>query len=270
MNYAAVLDVSSIVWDPEDYDNQTQQYYSLKEEIIAFIDKVETERPNILMRTELLEQIIAGFPYNRMPDSFYDFGGVVYAFLARIGSDIIVFEADKLDDLASHPEIIKAHFNDTIKKEINYLMAYMHRNNDNKSVYFTFQYLWGENDHLKTVSTTEGEKSYETILADQDQALNNFFQQFKKVFEHNPKHHFGNKQGDYISPLSCYDGKDVTRPQKLLDEAKMFGKKYYCFDDDNDTFVVFIKTEGNIYHGHDEVDTNKIPPCIRKELKKKK
>jgi len=268
MNYAAVLDVSSIVWDPEDYNTETEHYYNLKEEIINFINKVEKESPSILMRAELLSQVIEGFPYNQMPDSFYDFGGVVYAFLARIGSDIIVYDADVLEDLIADPNMIKEHFNNTIKEEINYLMAYMHRTNDNTSVYFTFQYLWGENDPLKTLSLTEGEKVYETIISDRGDALEKFFSQFKKVFEHNPKHHIGNKQGDYVSPLSCFDGKDNTRPQQLLNEARMHGKKFYCFDDANDTYVVFIKTEGNIYHGHDEVDINKIPPPIRRELNK--
>ncbi|GAB3917182.1 hypothetical protein [Mucilaginibacter boryungensis] len=269
MEYAAVLDVSSMVWDPENYNNQTEQYFFLKDEIIKFIDKVEAERPQILMRSELLNQIIAGFPYNLMPQSFYDFGSIVYAFLARIGPDIIIFDPDKIDDLAAHPEIIKAHFNDTIREEISYLLAYMHRSEDKASVYFTFQYLWGDNARLNTVSATEGTKEYETIIADQEKALNDFFAKFKRVFEHSTKHHQNNKQGNHVNPLSCYNGNDTDVPQKMLDDAKLFGKKYYCFDDINNTYVVFQRTEKNIYHGYDEPDQNMIPPSIRKFFKNK-
>ena len=135
--------------------------------------------------------------------------------------------------------------------------------------YFTFKYLWPENAVLHTKEKAGQEKKYDTIIAGDGQQVKEFFNQFKKVFSHSPKHHDGKKQGDYESPLSCRD-QDDTVPQKYLDNAIRAGKRFYAYDEENDVFVVFHHTEGNIYHGHDEINVNKVPAKVRIELKKAK
>ena len=267
MEYVAVLDISSVVWDPEDYEKNTHVYYKMKNDLIEFIDIVKKERPEILMRSELLMQMLDCFPYSKMPDSFYEFGNLIYTFLADIGADIIQYDANNTD-LISIPDLKKPHFNATILSEIDYQLSEMHNNSDSQIVYFTFRYLWEENIKLVTKAKDEASKEYETIVADEPNALSNFFGQFHKVFEHNPKHHEGNTNGNYISRLSCFDGTDNTIPQQHLDGAFQIGKKLFAYDDANGLYVVFIRTGGNVYHAHDEINLNKIPAPVRRKFNK--
>lgn len=100
-------------------------------------------------------------------------------------------------------------------------------------------------------------------------ALDNLFARYKPVFAHSDeKHHINRKQGDYVSPLSCYVGKDQTIPQKHLDGAFFYGKRAYSFDVDNNVFIVFDRTIGNIYHAHDVQNFNSIPPSVRRKFRK--
>ncbi len=77
MKYKSVIDISSIIWDPEDYDNNTSEYFKLKESIMSLIKSFKSERPFIVLRTELLYELINGFPFNKMPTNFHEFGKVV-------------------------------------------------------------------------------------------------------------------------------------------------------------------------------------------------
>lgn len=267
-NFGAVLDVSAVVWDPTDFENNTSSYFKLKDELITFIEKVTEERPPLLLRSGLLNEMINGFPFNLMPNSFNEFGRIVYSFLVDMGSSIIEFELTENSSVTYRPPIIKQHFNDTIVREMNYLASEMHSNTTRENVYFTFTYLWHDDDRLQTVDETSGSKVHKTVVADKNGQLNAFFASQKKIFEANPKHHPGKESGDYEAPLSCIKGNDLSIAQKYLEEAIPLGKKHFAFDKDNGVFIVFFRHLGNLYHGHDEHNINKIPSVIRKKFNK--
>lgn len=262
MSYVAVLDASSLVWDRADFETNTDQYFELKAELIQFIDKVESERPNILLRAELLNQMLMGFPYDQMPSSFAPFKNIVYGFLGKIGSELIQYNADESLSVTANPQVIKEHFAEEMVQEMKYLLNEMHSNGDRQPVYFTFKYLWGKNGDLKTVGDSTGEKEYVTIVSD-EASLNKHFGQLKKVFCHSSKHHIGNEQGDYVSPLTCYKNNDATLAQKYLDESMQLGRKHFAYDEVNGVYIVFFCTVNNEYHGHDEINLNKIPAKVR-------
>jgi len=265
MKYKSVIDISSIIWNPDDYDKNTHEYYSLKEKIMMLIASFKSEKPFIVLRTELLYELINGFPFNKMPKSFHEFGNLVYEFLGNIPKANRIIFAGQSSDISSLPDIVKAYFNANTKLEANYLITYLHTDRQVPNVYFTFQYLHGSVEDLTTfpISNTTATSKTETILSDDIERLKTFFTKYKRIFEHNPKHHVGHKQGDYVSPLSCYKGGNTTVPQKYLEDGILDGNRYYNFDIENNVYVVFLPTKDNIYHGHDETDRNKIPSSIR-------
>lgn len=262
MSYVAVLDASSLVWDRDDFEANKNNYFELKTDLIQFIDKVEKERPNILLRSELLNQMLMGFPYDQMPNSFAPFKNIVYGFLGKIGSELIQYNADDSISLTTVPQVIKPHFVEEMILEMKYLLNEMHSNGERQTVYFTFKYLWGGNGNLKTAEDHACEKEYLTIVSNDD-SLNKHFSQLKKIFCHSGKHHDGNEQGDYVSPLTCYKGNDATLAQKYLDQSMQVGRKHFAYDDLNNVYVVFFCTINNEYHGHDEINLNKIPAKVR-------
>lgn len=268
MSFIAVIDISSIIWDQEDYETNTVQYYELKNSIITLIEKFKKEKPFILIRPELVNEMIKGFPYDKMPTHFWEFGNIVYSFLGDIEFSKRIYYETKNDEVESVPNIIKAYFKPSTKDEVKYILTHNHTKRECSSVYFTFRYLWEDNYNLTTSIHGLTPQENETIIIDKNDGLDVFFQKFKRIFEHSSKHHKGHEPGDYISPLSCYDGHNKSIPQKYLDESVLNGKKYYNFDTENKVYVVFFCTHENVYHGHDEIDRNKIPPAILKHYNK--
>lgn len=276
MKYKSVIDISSFIWNPEDYDQNTPEYFKLKASVAGLIQVFKTEKPFIILRPELLLELINGFPYNKMPKTFREFGNIVYEFLSnipianRIGFDI------QNTNISSVPSILKPYFNNSTQLEASYLITYLHTNRDVPNVYFTFQYLYGAAGNDLTTYPNEAEHATlktETILADDSVKLKAFFRRYKRIFEHSSKHHAGREPGDYASPLSCYKDNDSSVAQKYLDEAVLEGSRYYNFDIENNVYIVFFSTGGNpangdIYHAHDEHNRTNIPPAIRKRFNK--
>lgn len=272
MNFRSVVDISSIIWNPEDYDNNTSEYYRLKGSIIELLESLKKEKPFIVLRHELLAELINCFPYNRMPKSFYAFGNFIYEFLTSIPQANRIIFVGVNSDTVSLPEIVKDYFNANTKLEANYLITYLHTERKISNTYFTFQHLHGSENALVT-SNQEGQLVTETVFADDTLGLEVFFKKYRRKFEHSPKHHEGHVHGDHVSPLSCYKNNDPTTAQKYLEGGKLEGKRYYNFDLENDVYVVFFPTGGNsddgiVYHGHDETNREKIPNNIRKHFHK--
>ena len=275
MRYKSVIDISSIIWDPDDYNRNTHEYYKLKEGIMTLIKSFKSEKPFIVLRTELLQELINGFPYNKMPSHFHEFGNVVYEFLASVPNSNRIIFAGHDSELSSLPNIVKKYFNANTQLEANYLLTYLHTDRAVQNVYFTFQYLYGSSENLITFPKSDNTSNLttETILADDLEGLNTFFKKYKRIFENSPKHHFGHEQGDYVSPLSCFKDNDPSVAQKYLEAGILDGSRYYNFDIENNVYVVFFPTGGNaaggdVYHGHDEVNRHKIPASIRKRFNK--
>ena len=270
MNYKSVVDISAIIWNPEDYDNNTSEYFKLKDSIINLLESFKREKPFILVRDELLSELINGFPYNKMPNSFYAFGNVVFDFLISIPQANRVVFVGANSDIVSIPNIVKQYFNENTQLEANYLITYLHTKREISNTYFTFQYLHGSEDELVTSSNVnpEGLLKTETIFADDAVGLENFFKKYRRIFEHSPKHTLGHEHGDDASPLSCFKENNPATAQKYLEAGVRDGKRYYYYDLENDVYVVFMPTQDNVYHGYDEADRNKVPVAIRRKFNK--
>jgi len=232
MKYKSVIDISSIIWNPDDYDSNTAEYFRLKESIMSLIKSFKSEKPFIVLRTELLYELINGFPYNKMPHSFNEFGILVYEFLSSIPVSNRIIFAGQESEISSLPDIVKAYFNDNTQLEAHYLITYLYTDREIPNVYFTFQYLYGFSEALATFPNSSKSATVvtETILSDNVERLETFFRKYKRIFDHNPKHHPGNEQGDYISPLSCFRDNNSSVPQKYLEEGVLDGRRYYNFD----------------------------------------
>lgn len=281
MKFFVVLDISSIIWNRADYEANTHNYYELAEHISQLIEVLQRERPEILLRNELLYEIVNGFPFDVLPKHFESFGTLVYLFLSSIGSNLITYPAYKIPNIVSIPNMSKTHYSDNTKIEITYLVSKIHIDDEIKNVFFTFSYLCGKIDKLRT-KEGENSKEYDTIVADRGDNLEKFFANLKPKFEHNPKHNksphktreaweAAENKREFISQLTCYNGIDNKRPQQLLDKAIKVEDCFISYDDDKEVWVVFRCHEQNKYHGYDEYDENnptKIPIAVRTHFNK--
>jgi len=273
INFKTVIDVSSIIWNTNDYDDNEYHYFDMINGVSDLFKKLTDNESEILLRNELLDQMINGFPFLKLPNKFYDVGNLVYSFLSKVGNRFISYPNNKSPNLVSIPNQEKRYYNDTTKEEIKYLLTKIHTGKD-ESVFFTFQYLWDDSDKLKTQVKTHC-KEYKTIISDKDNGLDVFFDGVIPKFEHNPKHNKrpGHSKRDWENAanrdnieswLSCYNGNKVE-PQRLLDHRypKLFGTYYYSYDNNNHIYVVFRQTRCNIFHGYDEYNIEKIPEEIK-------
>jgi len=285
MDFHTVLDISAIIWDKDDYNSvNRRQYYGLMNSTLNLLDKLKKEQPKILIREELLNELINNFPFDELPDNFYAFGISVYDFLSTTGSNIITYPDKVTSGIISIPDLVKPHYNETTKKEVNYLISKIHADTETDNVYFTFQYLWDDNEDKLKTQVSEDVKDYETIVCDklvkpnsELTVLDSFFAKFKPIFEHNPKHdktgynsreywEIAEDKDGFDSQLSCYNGKDNLKPQELLDNGKKYEDCYYNYD--NGEWVIFRCHLDNKYHGYDEYNPHRIPNEVRKHFNK--
>ena len=138
LNYAVVLDVSAIVWDPVHFEQNKTNYFKLKGELIQLIEKIEDERPKLLLRTELLSEMMAGFPFEQMPSSFSVFKNIIYGFLGKIASDIIQYNAKNKPEVIADPDLLKTHFKPSLTQEVKYLINEIHTNDNRNNVLLYF------------------------------------------------------------------------------------------------------------------------------------
>jgi len=277
-NYNTVIDISSIIWDKNDYETNTENYFDLIVGVSNFLEKVRNENLKVLGRDELLYQMIDGFPFDNLPNKFYEFGNIVFSFLANTGSNFISYPETTINNLDSEPELVRTHYKDRVKQQIGYLISKIHSDDETESKYFTFNYLWNGNDNLKT-RTEDKTNTYETIIADNDNDLDNFFAKYKLIFEHKkPKHDCSihkNKEawvrsedkGNFQSQLSSFCDKNKTVVQEILNKRyhKCFGNElYYGYDKINNVYVAFRITLNNEYHAYDLYDIESVPNEVKK------
>ncbi len=278
MDFNIVLDISSIIWDEANYNANKHKYYNLLSGVSTLMVKLEKEMPTILLRDELLIEMTNTFPSNKIPNEFWAIVNQVYSFLGRIRSSIITYSDHIIPDIVSIPNLIKAHYKDTTKNEIKYLISKIHSDTELQNIYFTFKYLWNGVDKLKTEVDGDA-KEYETIISDNENELEDFFAKFKSIFEHYPKHDkmlYNTKEkweeaedkDGFVSRLSCYNGEDDVISQELLDNGLKSGECYYNYDSVNEVWVVFRCHLDNKYHGYDENNPEKIPNKVRKHFNK--
>lgn len=274
-DFNIVLDISSILWDKNDYQDNKHEYYNLIGSITMFLEKLEQflerGKNKVLLRTKLLNEMINGFPFSILPNEFYALVQRVYRVIANIGSNILEYPEKSIQDLISIPNIVNEYYTDTVKEEINYLLTQLHLENKPHSIYFSYEYLWkGEDEDLK-IELDEEYSTHKTIISDDKDEIEAFFKQFTPIFEHNPKHNKTKHNEDkdsFVARLSCYNGEDNDVPQKLLDEAFLLKDCYYNYDGENEVWVIFRCHSKNKYHAYDENNSENIPNKIRKEFNK--
>ena len=269
MEAKIVLDISSIVWDENHFNDNRLLYYTLKSEVFLFINAFNNcNNLKFVAREELLNEIRNMFPYKICNEhSMYDFQRLVMQFLATKRNVSYIAINSNTNTI---PNICYSYFSAVLNTEIGYLVTEIHNSLENH-IFCTSRTRWQNNSDLQTNNGSS--KTYKTIIHEatkptiRDYHLNNI----RNIFEHNPKHdrnkgvHYEN--GRKINPLSCYDGSNINIPQDLLDKAIQVGNNYYAYDDVNHTFVCFKNHINNIYHGYDE-DLNDVPQKIREEFHK--
>ena len=280
MDFNAVIDISSFIWDKDHFEANSFNYHSMINEKSTLFDAIQNAniKVNVLMRNELLTEIWGNFPYNNTPESTHDFASKILRFL--MNTEFVVYSANKLPNITSHPDQIKPFFSKNLQTEIEYLLTKIHSDNETKHTYVTFNFIWNCDHGLVTKTTQADKKEYETIIIGKNNQLEDFFSSVNLVFEHYSKHDkasFRTKEAwinsddkdNFESQLSCYDGSN-DRPQKLLDLRfdKYFGNDYYySYDEKNSVYVVFRKTEGNIYHAYDMYDIERVPQEVKKRFR---
>lgn len=276
MQFNAVIDISSIIWDESDYDSNKHHYFNLLKSISLFLIKLKEEKPIILMRDELLKEMPYSFPANKIPNDYWHIVQQVYSFIANSESNFKSFPDNLTPNLVSLPNLIKPYYSSPVANEVNYLLSKIHTDVEYENVYFTFQYLWDGEDKLKT-EVQAVVKEYETIISDQDNQLDDFFDKIKPTFEHSSKHDCRSDRTreawknrdtsrNFVSQLSCYCDRNIEIPQNILNKRydEFFSDSYYYgYDNDNNVYVVFRKTEKNIFHAYDMYDIERVPKEVK-------
>jgi hypothetical protein len=268
MEYFAVIDISSFIWCKSDFDSNTTKYYELMLNMPNLFEYLKKNNSPVLLKEGLYYQIVENFPYHIAEKGFYDFQKMTFSFLSNLGSNMIIYSENDDVTIVSVPNLVKKHFNKDTHQEVRYLITRIHSKREPENKLFSFEYIWNYKGNL---STTKGGDTFEheTILSDEEHALENFFAKYKRRFVHNPKHD-KYKSGGKISPLSCYNERemDTTKAQSLLDGGVLVDGSYYNFDTENNVWVVFYLTEKREYHGFDENDRSSIPEEVKRKINK--
>ena len=270
MGAKVVLDISSVVWNEQDFNTNQTPYYALASEFIIFLQAFESCNQLLFVaRNELINEIREQFPYS-IPNSaqLVTFKRRALQFLSskRVVSYNINNQA-----ICSIPNICHNYFSDTLKVEVKYLLSEMH--NAENYIFCTFRTCWQNNSNLQT--NNGNSNTHKTIIhEDTEPTIQDYYlKHIQNVFEHNEKHDSNKgkrkENNEWIYPLSCYDvrKKDTTIPQQLLDVAKQCGDEYYSYDTVNQTFVCFKNHQDNKYHGYDE-DIENVPSQIKNTFHK--
>lgn len=275
MDFTVILDISSVIWSEEDFQNNTDKYYELIYNLSDLLERIEKEKSQLLLRNELLDEIIDGFPFDKFEinKQFSDFGRNVFASLIKFGERMVIYPEQTMPNIESVPNLIKPHYNKNTQNELKILISRIHEKIDINNVYFTFAHLWeGEDKWLATTNEETELFEHETIITDKDSDLETFLKKFTKVFDHNKKHDrvtgHSSHGGDPVFLLSCYDGKNKEVPQALLDAAFIYEEGIYGFDEANDVYVIFRAHRPTLYHAYDEPDRNQIPDKVKKHFNK--
>jgi len=264
INFDIVIDPSILIWNVDDYNLNITKYYDIQANIILLIESLEKYRPIILMRQELLNEILNNIPYTLINNSLRS---RLLSFLTKINNQILTYKITKAFETKSVPEIIKNYYLESTKKEISYLLTEIHLK---KILFLTFTEFWDNNySFLKTINISENE--HFTFISNKETKFLDFFEKQKPIFIHNPKHdrikkHPSNK-GFNVSKLSCYDGVNNKYVQELLESSIEFEKYYYNYDFKNKVFVIFENNIQNQFSGFDILESE-VPTLPKQKLKK--
>lgn len=265
VNFTPIIDVSSIIWDINEFNADRDKYYDLKVKVTTLLELLKNQELKFLLRDELINEIRGGFPINSVSGDFNDFFGLIQIFFSRI--DFVQYPNSTNLAVESTPSLKRGYFTPSTNDEIQHLITRIHNGTETNKIYFTFGMLWDEAfDKLITLENGINEIRHDRIISDDIADLQQSLKNFELKFEHNPKHDsisgYYKDGSELVSPLSCYDSRsgDPLNAQELLDKAIKHDEYYFNFDEEYEVYVRFIKTKDNTYHAHDVSDICDVSP----------
>ncbi|WP_407313775.1 hypothetical protein [Desulfosporosinus sp. SB140] len=269
MIYSAVLDPSSVIWDREDFHLNKTKYYELADNLMEFIEIIVENPLQFLLREELLEEMINGFPAYEFASEFpelYDFRASIYRFLSNMAENIIPFEPMQLNAVLSIPNINQPHFNSKTNEEVLYLLSKLSVE-DLKVIFFTFEEIWSSlKDNIVIFSEGTNNRAYE-VLYNVDQCIK-FFENLKYAFEPSRKHHrlFGWGSKLKLPDVICQELLDSAISE--VEEDFSGCQPLFNYYEKDNIFIAFRAHQPYKYHGY-PVDENEIPTKVKRKIFKK-
>ncbi|HEY4324388.1 MAG TPA: hypothetical protein VGN20_10395 [Mucilaginibacter sp.] len=260
MKDIAVFDLAAFIWDRAHFDANTDEYYNLMEVMPELYVQLSNYRIPVAFREEVIDEIRLYFPYDKIPGKYYDFQNSTLRFLTNCKK--IDYPKDDLTKLTAKPELEKPFYEASTNLEVRSLITYLYKSGSGHHKILSLNFLWGKSKNLtlKDILTVD----IESVICDDSKQHQSIAKSFKKIFVHHEKHNEHNSavdaataaEDESASPLSCYNERDgdTAAAQELLDKSVQIrnkGKGFFAHDVNNKTYVKFVATNGNIYHGFD-------------------
>ncbi len=267
MKFTAVIDVAAFIWDEHQFNIDETQFYSVIDSIPSILNFIIKERIPVAFRLELFDEVQSNFPYRFIPQKFSDFRKNTISQLTKL--KIIDYPNTNFTNLTCDPSLIRDHFSDSTQQELTHLISYLYSENESVQKLLTFSLFWQDNRNV--IISNGNSKEVETELCDDKNRHREITNSLKKIFEHNPKHRQVARivNGKKASALRCYNTglKDTTKAQKILDSSVFVEGSFYGYDSDHETYVRFLKTEKNLFHGFEITPDSKLEEKIKKTSK---
>ncbi len=264
---AAILDISTFVWNQLDFNTNKHSYYQLIGLAPIVYEQVEDNRVPILLRAKLHDFLMLDFPYSNINQINPDYCSLTLSFLTKV--HWISYDDGNDLSISTNPNIVKNYFSDDLKKESCSQILHIYGNVIFRYKYIAYNYFHNHTGNL-LISTAAGQIEVDSLFYESEADVVQFFEQCKIKFKHSPKHD-QYKAGGKISPFSCYNDRtgDPTKAQKLLSTSYSFGNDFYNFDAENEVYVRFVDSNDGTYHGFDVSDEgNNIPNEIKNRFNK--
>lgn len=254
MKQLALLDISALIWDIGHFEANKPAYYKVMETLPNLYTGIMNNKIPLLIKGSLLNEIQAYFPYNQIPNEFHSFQYATLYFLSN--ATIWEYPSNNDTTVSCTPDLVKAYFEQSTKTEVRCLITYLYSDISNCKRLLSFNIFYNSKKNL-TLSNSHS-VDIDTLMCDDIVAHESIINKFKKIFEHNGKHDAYKSSeheyhGEKISSLSCYNERigNTKEAQALLDKAVEFKGALYSYDNKYKTYVKFVITGGNLYHGYD-------------------
>lgn len=267
MNFTAILDISTFVWNQGDFNINKHIYYELIDLAPVIYQQVRDNRVPILLREKLYSLLMSDFPYQNINEINTDYCTLTLSFLTS--TEWFPYEDGETSSVSINPNIVKDHFSDGLKKESDSQMLHLCVNEASGYKFLAYNYFHNHTENL-LITTQTNPIEIDSLWYQSENDVVKFFEKYKIKFKHNPKHD-QYKAGGKVSPLSCYNERlgDATKAQNLLGTSYPLGNDYYNYDAENGVYVRFVDSNDGTYHGFDVSDEGgKIPHEIKNKFNK--
>lgn len=268
MSFTAAIDISTFIWCEQDFRANKNQYYTLRSIAPNIYTQIKNLKLPVLLRNELYESIINEFPYIMVQEVGYEFQRLTLEFLTDSFLNWTTYADSNDNSITSVPVVVKQHFSNVVKTETQNQIVHLYQNGKNpEHKFIAYNYFLNHNNNILVLNQNQNTVEINALYYNSEQDIQDYFEQFRIKFEHNPKHtnqvRFAN--GEKISPFTCYHKENgQVNAQKLLEDAFQHQEDFYNFDIENNVYVKFVLTNGFTYHGYDLSDDNNNVPNVVK------